>query len=120
MKLTKKEMDSGKLKFLRPRIDSDGVIILGSRAEEGFKAHYGNERFPILTYKDPLSHLWMKHVHAEDHSSVTRTVAKSRRKYWHRKYALYVFAVACWTSSWQCNKWLHSHPVVWPCPLHST
>ena len=55
MKLTKKEMDSGKLKSLRPRIDSDGVIVLASRAEEGFKAHYGNERFPILTYKDPIS-----------------------------------------------------------------
>lgn len=82
MKLTKKEMDSGKLKSIRPRIDDDGVIVLGSRAEEGFKAHYGNERFPILTYKDPFSHLWMKHVHSEDHSGITRTVAKSRRKYW--------------------------------------
>ena len=82
MQLTKREMDCGKLKSLRPRVDDDGVIVLGSRAEEGFRAHYGNERFPILVYKDPLAYLWMKHVHAEDHSGITRTVAKSRGKYW--------------------------------------
>ena len=44
--------------------------------------HYGNDEFPILLYKDPLSYIFMMSVHNEDHSGVTRTVNKSRRKFW--------------------------------------
>ena len=46
------------------------------------KEHYGCDKFPILTYKDPLAHIWIQHVHSEDHSGITKTVAKSRRKFW--------------------------------------
>ena len=55
---------------------------MSSRVQEGLKAHYDNDEFPILMYRDPHSFLWMKHVHEEDHSGTTRTVAKSRRKFW--------------------------------------
>ncbi len=44
--------------------------------------HYGTDKFPILMYKDPLSYIWIQHMHEEDHSGVTRTVAKSRQKFW--------------------------------------
>ena len=63
-------------------MNEDGVIVLGSRALEGLQVHYGPQEFPILTYKDPLSYLWMKKVHDENHTGITTTVAKSRRKYW--------------------------------------
>ena len=46
------------------------------------KSHYGCDKFPILTYKDPLAHIWIQHIHNEDHSGITKTVAKSRRKFW--------------------------------------
>ena len=82
MELTKEDMKAGKLASIRPVIDEDGIIVLSSRAKEGLKLHYNQDRFPILAYKDPLAFLWIKHVHEEDHSGVTRTVAKSRRKYW--------------------------------------
>ena len=81
-KLTEKECNKGKLQSLRPQKDKDGIIVLSSRAHEGLKSHYGNDTFPILTYQDPLSYIWMKTAHEEDHYGVTRTVARSRRRYW--------------------------------------
>ena len=79
---TKQYFDAGKLKSLGARIDEDGVICVNSRAAEEMKSHYGNDKFPILMYEDPLSYIWMQYVHTEDHTGVTRTVAKSRRKFW--------------------------------------
>ena len=73
---TKPEFDKGKFKSLGAHEDEDGVIVINSRALEEMKVHYGAERFPILTYKDPLSFIWMQFVHKEDHSGITRTVAK--------------------------------------------
>lgn len=82
MQYTKSEVEKGRLASLRPQVDKEGIIVLGSRADKGLKYHYNTESFPILTNKDPLSYLWMKMIHEEDHSGVTKTVAKSRRKYW--------------------------------------
>ena len=56
--------------------------MLASRALKGFKMNYHRDRFPILTSRDPLAFLWMKHIHDEDHTGRTKTVAKSRRKFW--------------------------------------
>ena len=74
--------EKGHLKSLRPRIDENGIISLSSRAQEGLKLHYKQDCFPILTSADPLAFLWMKYVHDESHSGRTKTVAKSRRKFW--------------------------------------
>jgi hypothetical protein len=82
MKYTNEDLQKGKLKSLRPKVEEDGVVVLASRAAEGFKLHYGTDRLPILAYRDPLAQLWMKQVHEEDHTGISRTVAKSRRKYW--------------------------------------
>ena len=82
MVYTKRELDAGKLKSLGALINSKGIICVKSRAESAMKSHYGNDEFPILTYKDPLSQIWMAEVHREDHSGISRTVAKSRRKFW--------------------------------------
>ena len=76
------DFNAGKLVSLRPTIDEDGIVVLASRANKGMKLHYNRDRFPILTHRDPLSHLWMKHIHEEDHSGITHTVAKSRRQFW--------------------------------------
>ena len=46
------------------------------------KLNYNQDRFPILVSVDPFAFLWMKHVHDESHSGRTKTVAKSRRKFW--------------------------------------
>ena len=82
MKMTKIALDDGKLSSLRPTVKSDGTVLLGGRALEGMKTNYDNEEFPILMYKDPISYMWMQQVHEEDHSGITRTVAKSRRRFW--------------------------------------
>ena len=60
MKLTREDLLKGKLTSIRPRTDEDGVIVISSRANEGLKSYYGSDRFPILTYGDPLSFLWIK------------------------------------------------------------
>ena len=82
MRRTRQELKKGHLDSLRPEENEKGVICLNSRALEGLQNHYDNQEFPILWGKDPVAHLWMKKVHWEDHSGVTRTVAKSRRKFW--------------------------------------
>ena len=82
MKLTRVDLQTGKLNSLRPKVDEDGIVVIACRAINGLESYYGNDKFPILTYRDPLSHLWMKKVHDEDHSGVTKTVTKSRRKFW--------------------------------------
>ena len=82
MRLTMLDYERGLLKSLQPKIDSDGMIVTQNRAIEGFKLHYGRDRFPILTYRDPFAYLWMLKVHNENHTGVTSTVAKSRRRYW--------------------------------------
>ena len=46
------------------------------------KANYNQDKFPILVSSDPLARLWIRKVHFEAHSGVTKTVAKSRRKFW--------------------------------------
>ena len=79
---TKQELEAGKLKSLGASVDESGLINVNSRSAQAMRLHYGNNHFPILTYKDPLSYIWMMTVHDEDHSGVTRTVAKSRRKFW--------------------------------------
>ena len=55
---------------------------MGGRASDGLEKFYGVKEHPILAYDDPLSYIWMKTVHCEDHSGTKRTVAKSRRKFW--------------------------------------
>ena len=82
MQLTKVELGKGNLESLRPEVNSNGIICLNSRAIEGLQIHYDAKEFPILTYQDPVSQLWMKKVHYENHTGVTSTVAKSRRKFW--------------------------------------
>ena len=82
MSFTEADMKKGLLKSLRPRTDDDGVIVMEGRALEQFRAHYGTDRFPILTERDILSYLWMRKVHEENHTGITTTVAKSRRKFW--------------------------------------
>ena len=62
----KRDFDAGKLKSLAALINSKGIICVKSRAESAMKSHYGNEEFPILTYKDPLWQIWMTEVHKEE------------------------------------------------------
>ena len=82
MVMTKEMMDDNKLISLRAEIDEKGIIHLNSRALEGFSKHYDTTKFPILTEKDPITYLWIKKIHNEDYSGVTKTVSKSRRKFW--------------------------------------
>ena len=82
MKLTTEEYKKGNLASLRPRLREDGIIVLSTRALKGLKSNYNQDTFPILSRNDPLAKLWIRKIHFEDHTGVTRTVAKSRRKFW--------------------------------------
>ena len=81
MVYTKRELDADKLKSLGALVNTGGNICVKSRAETAIKNHYYNDEFSILTYKDPLSHIWTTEVHKEENSGITRTVAKCRRKF---------------------------------------
>ena len=71
---TKPEFYAGKLRSLGAQIDKEGIINVVSQAAEEMRAQYGSDKFPILMYKDPLSYIWMQHVHNEDHTGITKTV----------------------------------------------
>ena len=78
---TREALEKGHLLSLRPAVE-DGVVVMGSRALKGFKLNYNRDRFPILMPKDPIALLWMREIHCEDHSGVTKTLTKSRRRFW--------------------------------------
>ena len=82
MKLTSEKLEKGHLDSLRPKKDENGYIVLSTRALKGMKKNYNQDVFPILVSSDPLARLWLRKVHFEDHSGVTKTVAKARRKFW--------------------------------------
>ena len=82
MHRTRELLNKGHLKSLRPREDENGVIVMSSRAVKGFKLNYNRDTFPILCPNDPLSLLWMREVHCEEHSGVVKSLAKSRRRFW--------------------------------------
>ena len=82
MKHTRVLMDKGHMKSLRPSVDPNGIITMSSRAIKGLKLNYNRDTFPILSPDDPLSLLWMFEVHCEEHSGTTKTLAKSRRRFW--------------------------------------
>ena len=82
MKLTQEKLEKGHLDSLRPKKDENGYIVLSTRALKGMKVNYNQDTFPILASNDPLARLWLRKVHFEDHSGVTKTVAKARRKFW--------------------------------------
>ena len=82
MKLTLIDFNKGLLRSLQPRMNDEGIVVIQSRAVEGLKLHYGSDQFPIITYRDPFAHMWIKKIHEENHTGITSTVAKSRRKYW--------------------------------------
>ena len=81
MHFTNPDFLPGKLKSLHAQVVDKEVVCFNSRAGEAMKDHYSSDKFPILTYKDPLGHIWLQHVHSEDHSCITETVMKSRRKF---------------------------------------
>ena len=82
MKLTSIDLKKGKLNLLCPIVYEDGLIVLLTREMKGMNVNYIAEVIHILTYKDPLSYMWIKQVHDADHSQITRTVVKSRRMFW--------------------------------------
>ena len=79
---TRELMEKGQLKSLRPSMDDNGIVVLSSRAVKGFKFNYNRDAFPILSTDDPIAQLWMREVHCEEHSGITKTLAKSRRRFW--------------------------------------
>ena len=82
MVLTAEKLEKGHLDSLRPKRDENGLIVLSTRALKGMKTNYNQDSFPILISNDPLARLWIRKIHFEDHSGVTKTVAKARRKFW--------------------------------------
>ena len=82
MRATKVMLDKGQLRSLRAQVTETGLIVLGGRAMEGLRTYYEQDEYPILTHKDPIAYLWIKKVHEEEHSGITKTVAKSRRRFW--------------------------------------
>ena len=82
MRATKIMLDKGQLRSLRAQVTPKGMIVIGGRAMEGLHTYYEQDVYPILTHNDPIAYLWIKKVHEEEHSGITKTVAKSRRRFW--------------------------------------
>ena len=91
----------GHFSSLSPFIDSEGLLRVGGRLDKSIMSyHY---KHPVLLpYDSKLSRLIVLSIHSENHSGVSATVAKVRRKFWIVK--VHKIAKSVKYSCVQCRK----------------
>ena len=72
----------GKFRFLSPRLRSDGVYVIGNRADKWFEASYNKQLTPILPKDHKFVKLYIEMIHYEKHVGVDSDMAKVRLEYW--------------------------------------
>ena len=72
------KFEKGQLKSLRPRVDQDGIVVVGERVPPVT----GQTSLPILTRSSTLVLLYARKLHNEAHTGVSSTAAKIGSKFW--------------------------------------
>lgn len=80
-KTLRDRLSKGEFRNLSPYIDQEGVWRVGGWADKALVSY--ETRHPVLLPGDHwISRLIVQHAHQFGHPGVTRTVAKTRTKYW--------------------------------------
>lgn len=75
-------LKDGKFASLAAFVDSDGTIRVGGRVTTESLATYDSKPPVLLPYDSPVARLYAKYVHELNHTGVSATVCKMRKKYW--------------------------------------
>ena len=75
-------MGKGRFKKLTPRLDENGIYVIGGRAERWMEISYNKQELPILPKDNRFSILYCRYIHYILHIGVDADVAKIRSVYW--------------------------------------
>ena len=80
--LSKGVTGEGKFKKLTPKINEDGIFVIGGRAERWIEISYNKKELPILPKDHRFSLLYCRHIHNILHLGVDSDIAKIRSVFW--------------------------------------
>ena len=81
-KSIKQDLEEGKYRRLCPKTRADGIVVVGSRAEEWLEMSYNNCEVILLPYKHRFSRLYVEFVHKQGHLGTAATTSKTRSRFW--------------------------------------
>ena len=78
----RQDLKNGRLRCLCPKIQSDGVTVVGGRVERWVEMSYNQHEVPLLPKMDDISCLYTKYVHKQGHYGVSATASRVRSRFW--------------------------------------
>ena len=69
-------------KRLGPKMNSEGLVIVGDRLSNWLKDNRNQSEFILLTPNHLFTKLYIEFLHNEDHSGIESTLAKLQSKFW--------------------------------------
>ena len=67
---------------LGPSLNSEGILIVGSRISKWLKDNWNQNCFILLPVKHPLTDLLVQKLHYRDHGGVESILSRVQTKYW--------------------------------------
>ena len=72
----------GSLRTLTPRLDKQGIYVVGGRAQRWTEISYNKQEIPIISGKHKFAKLFSEYIHKSGHLGVESDIAKIRSRYW--------------------------------------
>ena len=72
----------GKLRKLTPRLNEQGIYVVGGRAHRWVQISYNKQEIPILSSKQKFTRLFSEYIHKGGHLGTESDIAKIRAHYW--------------------------------------
>ena len=82
-KSMQKQLIKGDYKRLCPKINTEGIIVVGGRAEKWFQHRYDHDTLVLLPYHHKFTKLYAEQIHRDGgHLADAATISKIRSKVW--------------------------------------
>ena len=75
-------MRRGRFRRLCPRVQENGIIVVGGRTEKSLEISYNQCEVPLLPFRHEPARFYAKHIHEEGHQGVSATRSKVRSRFW--------------------------------------
>ena len=66
-------MRRGRFRRLCPRVQENGIIVVGGRTEKSLEISYNQCEVPLLPFRHEPARFYAKHIHEEGHQGVLDT-----------------------------------------------
>ena len=73
-----KNIKDRKLQRLNPRLNKEGIYVVGSRCEKWIQMSYNNKEVILLPHSHCFSRLYVEYIHNRDHHGVLSMANKVR------------------------------------------